>query len=300
MRENNEMNEKFTDQNRMIVKAYSKGKQSLIYSATDHMHRRAVDSKENIKHRKDLLKLLQEEKPKAVVIEGNNYGKMIPCERVLFDVLHSYDDMTSEISFTQRYAFLNKAVIFGGDATDLGSIDTRFPPKNLKRGELEALKNSKDQIMWWFLVMYNDTLSGGAMQDGQPMADRSPKGAQMATLKRINQMQNKKYTLDEIKNMYKEMVKGVSDGSFPENPDDIRTAMAPAHFLRANPESAKMITKINLFNERYETIRNQVLITAIEHASKHVGKTFAIYGASHYVEIHDTLDDYLGKPTEKK
>ena len=213
----------------------------------------------------ELKRHFNEIKPKAIVIEGFEVGKKLPCEYVLSRALAADKRIRSEVDLSVKIAFNNQIAIIPGDSQKIDDVDIHIN-SDLPPEELASLQ--KELQIVDFLHSYYSNL-----QKADP---HTAAGNAIEELKRKGVY----LTLDEVKSLYQKL----NNRELPTDANVIYSDFTPSKHLR-EPKGT------NLLVDKQDRIRNQGLVTAIQMGLINYGTTMSIYGSGHLPEVAPSLEN---------
>lgn len=216
----------------------------------------------------DLENKLSSVKPDALLVEGKEYGKAIPCEAALTDALAEDQELKSEMRSTIKYGFWNQIPLIPADNQEIDELDLAF------FGNSEfALNEAKESFAYMkTLHLYHDLLDKGLGADSALDEALSKSGI---TKDR-----------DEFKSFYETQ----NQRFLPEDAASIKQDFSPSIVAKTRRAS-------NFIADKQNEIRNQSLVRAIQIASTKFKNPAVVYGSGHLGQVGKTLGKHMGKPT---
>ena len=216
-------------------------------------------AKAELKHHFDQIK------PKAIIVEGFEVGRKLPCKYVLSRVLRNDGMIKSETGLSVKMAFNNQIAIIPGDSQKIDDVDFIIN-SNFSAEELTSLQ--KELQVLDFLHSYYSNL-----RKANPL---------LAAKNAIEELKRRDVHLDlnEVKALYQEL----NNRELPTEANIVYRDFTPSQYLK-QPRGT------NVLVDKQDMIRNQGLVTAIQIGLTNYGTIMPIYGSGHLPEVAPSLEN---------
>jgi|GEM_PF-2844036 len=235
----------------------------IPFLAANHLYRLDKDmhskAKSEIREHFDLVK------PNAIVVEGFEIGKALPCQYVLSKVLQPDELISSEIDYSMKIAFNRKIAIIPGDSQSIDEIDNKIQSQY----SMEELKKLKEdfKILDFLHGYYTNLINNSDDPIGATITQLNGQGIEVSA--------------DEMNSIYKEL----NGRSLPDNAQEIYQDFTPPKHS-SNPKGTNWLVS------KQDDLRNQGLVSAAQIGLENFGKTMVVFGSGHLPEVASSIEKY--------
>lgn len=239
----------------------SKGQVSFI--ASNHFYN--LRAKEDVSQaKKELKHHFDQIKPKAIVIEGFEVGKKLPCKYVLSKVFEDDEMIKSETDLSVKIAFNNRIAIIPGDSQQIDNVDIEIN-SDFSSERLASL-GKELQIVHFLYFYYSHLQNNNSRAEENAIEELKRRGIHL--------------DLNEVKAMYRKL----NDRELPKDADAIYEDFNPSKNLKS-PKGTNLLVDV------LDKIRNQGLVTAIQFGLiNYEGAIMPVYGPGHLPEVAPSLE----------